>query len=59
MMGDKLSLCDNIAMVTGDLNQYPQEKNVKNELCPGGSRKKSVGQDGGAAAATRYKAGAF
>ena len=34
-MGNKLSLCDSVAMVTGNLNRYLQEKNLKDELCPG------------------------
>ena len=35
-MGDKLLLCDNVAMVTGNLSRYFMEKNLKDELCPGG-----------------------
>ena len=35
-MGDKQSLCDNVAMVTGNLSRYLQEKNLKDELYPGG-----------------------
>ena len=36
-MGDKLALCDNVAMVTGNLSRYLQGKNLKDELCPGGA----------------------
>ena len=43
-MGDKLALCDNFAMVTGNLSRYPQEKNLKDELCPGGAWKKGAGK---------------
>ena len=43
-MGDKLSLCDNIAMVTGKLSRYLEEKNVKGELCPGGAWIKGTGK---------------
>ena len=41
-MGDKLSLCDNVAMVTGNLSRCLQEKNLKDELCPGGAWKKGA-----------------
>ena len=41
-MGNKLSLCDNVAMVTGILSRYLQEKNLKDELCPGGAWKKGA-----------------
>ena len=42
-MGDKLSLCDNVAiMVTGNLSRYLQEKNVMDELCPGGLGRKAL-----------------
>ena len=58
-MGDKQSLCDNVAMMTGNLNQYLQQKNLKDELYPGGVWKKGTGKDGGAAAAARYEASAF
>ena len=34
-MGDKLSLCDNVAMETGNLSRHLQEKSLKDELCPG------------------------
>ena len=43
-MGDKLSLCDNVAMVTENLSRYLQEKNLKVELCPGGAWKKGAGK---------------
>ena len=43
-MGDKLSLCDNVATVTGNLSRYHQEKNLKDELCPGGAWKKGDGK---------------
>ena len=43
-MGDKLALCDNVAMVTGNLMRYLQEKNLKDELCPGGGWKKGAGK---------------
>ena len=43
-MGDKLSLCDNVAMVTGILSRYVQEKNLKDELCPGGAWKKGASE---------------
>ena len=43
-MGDKLALCDNVAMVTGNLSLYLQEKNLKDELCPGGAWKKGAGK---------------
>ena len=36
-MVDTLSLCDNVAMVTGNLSQHLQEKKLKDELCPGGA----------------------
>ena len=36
-MGDKLALCDNVAMVTGNLSRYLQKKNLKDELYPGGA----------------------
>ena len=36
-MGDKLSLCYNVTMVTGNLSRYLQKKNLKDELCPGGA----------------------
>ena len=42
-MGDKLALCDNVAMVTGNLCRCLQEKHVKDELCPGGAWKKGAG----------------
>ena len=41
-MGDKLALCDNVAMVTGNLNRYLQEKPLKDELCPGGAWKRAL-----------------
>ena len=53
-MGDKLSLCDKVAVATGNLSRYLQEKSLKDELYPGG-----VCQDGCAAATTRYETGAF
>ena len=43
-MGDKLALCDNVAMVTGNLSRYLQEKILKDELCPGGAWIKGAGQ---------------
>ena len=44
-MGDKLLLCDNLAMVTGNLSRYHlQEKSLKDELCPGGAWKKGAGK---------------
>ena len=43
-MGDKLALCDNVAMVTGNLSRYVQEKHLKDELCPGGAWKKCTGK---------------
>ena len=43
-MGDKLLLCDNIAMVTGNLSRNLQEKTLKDELCPGGAWKKGAGK---------------
>ena len=42
-MGDKLSLCDNVAMVTGNLSRNLQE-NIKDELCPGRAWKKGTGK---------------
>ena len=44
MMGDKLSLCDDVERVTGNLSRYPQEKKFKDELCPGGAWKKGAGK---------------
>ena len=41
-MEDKLALFDNVVMVTGNLSRYQQEKNLKDELCPGGAWKKSA-----------------
>ena len=41
-MGDKLSLCDNVTMVTGDPSRYLQEKNIEDELCPEGAWKKGA-----------------
>ena len=41
-MGDKLILCDNVAMVTGNPSRYLQEENLKDELCPGGAWKKGA-----------------
>ena len=41
-MGDKLALCDYVAMVTGNLSRYLQEKNLNDELCPGGAWKKGT-----------------
>ena len=41
-MGNKLSLCDNVVMVSGNLSRYLQEKNLKGELCPGGPWKKGA-----------------
>ena len=35
-VGDKLALCDNVAMLTGNPSRCLQEKNLKDELCPGG-----------------------
>ena len=43
-MEDKLALCDNVAMVTGNLSRYLQEKNLKDELCPGGAWKRGAGK---------------
>ena len=43
-MEDKLALCDNIAMVTGNLSRYLQEQNLKDELCPGGAWKRGAGK---------------
>ena len=43
-MGDKVALCDDVAMVTGNLSRYLQEKSLKDELCPGGAWKKGVGK---------------
>ena len=43
-MGDKVSLCDNVTMVTRNLSRYLQEKNNKDELCPGGAWKKGAGK---------------
>ena len=43
-MGDKLSLCDGVTMVTGNLSRYLQEKNLKDELRPGGARRKGAGK---------------
>ena len=41
-MGDKFSLCDNVAMATWTLSRYVQEKDLKDELCPGRTWKKSA-----------------
>ena len=44
-MGDKLApLCDNVAMVTGNLSRYLQGNNIKDELCPGGAWKRGAGK---------------
>ena len=43
-MRDKLALCDNVAMVTGNLGRYLQENNLKDELCPGGAWKRGAGR---------------
>ena len=43
-MGDKLALCDNVAMVAGNLSRYLQGKHLKDELCPGGGSKKGAGK---------------
>ena len=43
-MGEKLALCDNVAMVTGNLSRYLQEKHLKDELCSGGAWKKGAGK---------------
>ena len=43
-MGDKLALCDYVAMVTSNLSRYLQEKNLKDELCPGGAWKRGAGK---------------
>ena len=43
-MDDKLALCDNVAMVTGNLSRYLQEQNLKDELCPGGAWKRGAGK---------------
>ena len=43
-MGDQLSLCDNVAMVAGNLSRYLQDKNLKDELCLGGAWKKGAGK---------------
>ena len=43
-MGDKLALCDNVAMVTGNRSRYLQERNLKDELCPRGAWKKGAGK---------------
>ena len=45
-MGGKLALCDNVAMVTGNLSRYLQDKNLKDELCHGGAWKKGAGKMG-------------
>ena len=58
-MGDRPSLCVNVAMVTGNPNRYLQEETLKGELCPGGGLEEGRWQDSGAASATRYEAGAF
>ena len=41
-MGDKLALCDNVAMVTGNLRRYLQKKNLTYELCPGEAWKRGA-----------------
>ena len=41
-VSDKLLLCDNVAMVTGNLSRYLQEQNLKDEQCPGGAWKKGA-----------------
>ena len=43
-MGDKLELCDNVAMVTGNLSRYLQDKTLKDELRPGGAWKRGAGK---------------
>ena len=58
-MGDKLPLCDNVAMVAGNLSRYLQEKNLKDEAVSWGGLEEGRWQGGGAAAAATYKAGAF
>ena len=44
LMGDKLPLCDNVAMVTGNPNRYLQQKNLKGDLCPGEAWNKDPGK---------------
>ena len=41
-MGDQLSLCDNVAMVTGNLSRYLQNQNLKDELYLGEAWKKGA-----------------
>ena len=43
-IGDKLPLCDNLAMMTENLSRYLQEENFKDKLCPGGAWKKGAGK---------------
>ena len=59
-MDNKLSLCDNVAMVTGNLSRYFQERNLKDELCPEGDWKKGAGKMVvQVLLATRYKSAPF
>ena len=44
MMGEKLALCDNGAVVAGNLSRYLQEKHLQDELCPGEAWKKGAGK---------------
>ena len=41
-MGDKLSLCDDVTIMTGNLSRSLREKNLKDELCPRGAWKKGA-----------------
>ena len=43
-MREKLALCDNVAMVTGNLSRSLEGKNLKDELCSGGAWKKGAGK---------------
>ena len=43
-MGEKLALCDNVAIVTGNLGRCLQKKHPKDELSPGGAWKKGSGK---------------
>ena len=58
-MGDRLALCDNVAMVTGNLSRYLQEKKYQGRAVSWRGLEGGRWQDGGAAAAARYEAGAF
>ena len=43
-MGEKLALCDNVAIVTGNLSRCLQKKHLKDELSSGGAWKKGAGK---------------